>query len=178
MDAGSRFAIVVPGQGMLARDGGYRLTDTCRRLLDLAAGLAERRVPRVVVLSGWSPYGGESEAALMLAAWPGRRDVELVVEDSATTTVENMARSLPLLLERGIGEATVVCSAAHRLRCRYFFGGVYPRFGVRCVLASPPGRPAAGALAWEAAALALMRRQRRDALAELADARARASASA
>jgi len=163
----SRSAIVVPGQGCLDRDGTYTLSRGCNRLLALAAELAETRRPGVVVLSGWSPHGGESEAAQMLAAWPGRRDVELLAEGTAVNTSQNMARVLPLLLARGVEEATIVCAPAHRLRCHYFFGGVYPRFGVACTYRSPRLRPRAGALAWEAAALTVMPWQRRNAFAEL-----------
>jgi hypothetical protein len=162
-----RWAIVVPGQGNFDPEGTYTLSRGCNRVLALAAELAERRRPSVVVLSGWAPYGGESEAAQMLAAWEGRRDVELLAEETAVNTSQNMARVLPLLLARGVEEATIVCAPAHRLRCHYFFGAVYPRFGVRCTYHSPRLRTSAGALAWEAAALTLIRRQRRNAVAEL-----------
>jgi DUF218 domain len=162
-----RWAIVVPGQGNFDPEGTYTLSRGCNRVLALAAELAERRRPSVVVLSGWAPYGGESEAAQMLAAWEGRRDVELLAEETAVNTSQNMARVLPLLLARGVEEATIVCAPAHRLRCHYFFGAVYPRFGVRCTYHSPRLRVSAGALAWEAAALTLIRRQRRNAVAEL-----------
>jgi hypothetical protein len=162
-----RWAIVVPGQGSFDPEGTYTLSRGCNRVLALAAELAERRRPSVVVLSGWAPYGGESEAAQMLAAWEGRRDVELLAEETAVNTSQNMARVLPLLLARGVEEATIVCAPAHRLRCHYFFGAVYPRFGVRCTYHSPRLRTSAGALAWEAAALTLIRRQRRNAVAEL-----------
>ena len=162
-----RWAIVVPGQGNFDPEGTYTLSRGCNRVLALAAELAERRRPSVVVLSGWAPYGGESEAAQMLAAWKGRRDVELLAEETAVNTSQNMARVLPLLLARGVEEATIVCAPAHRLRCHYFFGAVYPRFGVRCTYHSPRLRTSAGALAWEAAALTLIRRQRRNAVAEL-----------
>ena len=162
-----RWAIVVPGQGNFDPEGTYTLSSGCNRVLALAAELAERRRPSVVVLSGWAPYGGESEAAQMLAAWEGRRDVELLAEETAVNTSQNMARVLPLLLARGVEEATIVCAPAHRLRCHYFFGAVYPRFGVRCTYHSPRLRTSAGALAWEAAALTLIRRQRRNAVAEL-----------
>jgi hypothetical protein len=162
-----RWAIVVPGQGNFDPEGTYTLSRGCNRVLALAAELAERRRPSVVVLSGWAPYGGESEAAQMLAAWEGRRDVELLAEETAVNTSQNMARVLPLLLARGVEEATIVCAPAHRLRCHYFFGAVYPRFGVRCTYRSPRLRTSAGALAWEAAALTLIRRQRRNAVAEL-----------
>ena len=163
----SRWAIVVPGQGSLDPEGTYTLSPGCNRVLALATELADARRPAVVVLSGWHPYGGESEAAQMRAAWRGRRDVELLAEDTAVNTSQNMARALPLLLGRGVQEATIVCAPAHRLRCHYFFGGVYPRFGVRCTYRSPRLRPTAAALAWEAAALTVMRRQRRAALEEL-----------
>jgi hypothetical protein len=162
-----RWAIVVPGQGNFDPEGTYTLSRGCNRVLALAAELAERRRPSVVVLSGWAPSGGESEAAQMLAAWEGRRDVELLAEETAVNTSQNMARVLPLLLARGVEEATIVCAPAHRLRCHYFFGAVYPRFGVRCTYHSPRLRVSAGALAWEAAALTLIRRQRRNAVAEL-----------
>jgi hypothetical protein len=162
-----RWAIVVPGQGTLDPDGTYTLSPGCNRVLSLAAELAENRRPSVVVLSGWAPYAGESEASQMLAAWPGRRDVELLAEETAVNTSQNMVRALPLLLARGVEVATIVCAPAHRLRCHYFFGGVYPRFGVRCTYSSPRLRPSAGALAWEAAALTVMPWQRRSAVAEL-----------
>jgi hypothetical protein len=162
-----RWAIVVPGQGNFDPEGTYTLSRGCNRVLALAAELAERRRPSVVVLSGWAPYGGESEAAQMLAAWEGRRDVELLAEETAVNTSQNMARVLPLLLARGVEEATIVCAPAHRLRCHYFFGAVYARVGVRCTYHSPRLRTSAGALAWEAAALTLIRRQRRNAVAEL-----------
>jgi hypothetical protein len=162
-----RWAIVVPGQGNFDPEGTYTLSRGCNRVLALAAELAERRRPSVVVLSGWAPSGGESEAAQMLAAWEGRRDVELLAEETAVNTSQNMARVLPLLLARGVEEATIVCAPAHRLRCHYFFGAVYPRFGVRCTYHSPRLRTSAVALAWEAAALTLIRRQRRNAVAEL-----------
>jgi hypothetical protein len=163
----ARSALVVPGQGDLREDGAYRLSDRCVRLLEHAARLAEQRRPQVIVFTGWSPYGGESEAAQMLAAWPGRSDVELVAEETATTTVENAARTLPLLLERRVTEATIVCTRLHRLRVAYLFGGVYGRFGIVGRYSSPVGGFSGGALVWEAAALSVARRQRRAALAEL-----------
>ena len=160
------WAIVVPGNGRVER-GSYLLSDRCRRCLDVAAELAERRSPRAVVFTGWSPRGGLSEAEQMLDRWPGRRDVELVVEPSATITAENMARTLPLLVERGVDHVTLVCGALHLPRVRYFFGTVYPRYGIRCSYRPVRDLPTPRALAWEAAAFPLMRRQRRAALAEL-----------
>ena len=72
----------------------------------------------------------------MLEAWPGRRDVELVAEETATVTAENVSRTLPLLLERGIRDVTVVCVPLHVPRARYLFGGVYGRFGLDCQVRS------------------------------------------
>lgn len=167
--AASECALVVPGQGDLLEDGAYRLTERCGRLLAAGAELAEQRRPRVVVFTGWSPYGGESEAAQMLAAWPGRTDVELLVEESAATTAENAARTLPLLLERGVGEATVLSTPLHRLRVAYFFRGIYGLFGITCRFRSPACGFSGSALAWEALALSVARRQRRAVLAEISN---------
>ena len=154
--------LVVPGH---SRNG--RLSPRCSRLLDLAAELAERRGPRVVVFTGCSQDGGPSEAEQMLEAWPGRRDVELAVEPTARITAENASRSLPLLLHRGVREATVVCAPLHVARVRYFFGGLYPRFGVRYEVRPAWCLPTPAALVWELGALLVMRRQLRAALAEL-----------
>ena len=109
----------------------------------------------------------------MHAVWDGPDDVELVVEPSATITAQNMSRSLPHVLDRGVREVTIVCGALHLPRVRYHFGGVYPRHGIRCSYTLTRQLPTPGTLAWEAAAFALMRRQRRDALAEIAAARPR-----
>ena len=67
----SRWAIVVPGQGALDPEGTYTLSPGCNRVLSLAAELAENRRPSVVVLSGWAPYAGESEASQMLGRLAG-----------------------------------------------------------------------------------------------------------
>ena len=103
----------------------------------------------------------------MRGAWPGRLDVELLVEPTARTTAQNAARSLRLLLEREIGRATVVCAAHHALRVRYFFGALYERYGVACEV--QPGRWSfsPGPLVHELGALTVMRRQRAAALSEL-----------
>jgi DUF218 domain len=167
------WGIVIPGSGSLEADGSYRIGARARDCVRTAARLAEHRRPRVVVFSGWSPVGGASEAEQMHAAWDGPDDVELVVEPSATITAQNMSRSLPHVLDRGVREVTIVCGALHLPRVRYHFGGVYPRHGIRCSYRLTRQLPTPGTLAWEAAAFALMRRQRRDALAEIAAARPR-----
>jgi uncharacterized SAM-binding protein YcdF (DUF218 family) len=104
----------------------------------------------------------------MLAAWPGRRDLELVAEETAATTAQNAARTLPLLVERKIRSATVVSTPLHRFRVAYFFRGVYGRYGIETRFRTAPCGFSAGALAWEAVALAMARQQRRAALKELA----------
>ena len=78
-----------------------------------------------------------------------------------------MSRSLPHLVARGVDEVTIVCGALHVPRVRYQFGGVYPRHGIRCSYSLTRELPTPGLIAWEAAALAVMRRQRRAALAEI-----------
>jgi len=156
------WGLVVPGHSRLGL-----VTGRCRALLARAAALAEEREPRVVVFSGGAALGRRSEAEQMLDAWPGRRDVELVAEPSAATTSQNAARTLPLLLERGVTDAIVVCAPLHAARVAYLFRGVYAPFGVRCELALARALPTPPALAWELGALTVVRRQRRSALAEL-----------
>ena len=162
------WGIVVPGSGRLEPDGAYRISERALACVRIAARLADVRTPRVVVFTGWSPVSGPTEAEQMRAAWDGREDVDLVVEPSATITAENMSRSLPLVLERGVREVTVVCGLLHFARVRYHFGGVYPRHGIRCTYARTRQLPTPATLAWEAAAVLAMRRQRRAALAEIA----------
>jgi hypothetical protein len=143
------------------------MTARCRGVLARAAELAGERMPNVVVFSGWGYGGAPSEAEQMLEAWPGRRDVELLVEPTARITAQNASRSLPLLLERGIREATIVCSTLHAPRVRYFFCELYLRFGIECDVRSAWTPPTPRALAWELGALIVLRRQRRAAVAEL-----------
>jgi uncharacterized SAM-binding protein YcdF (DUF218 family) len=157
-----RRGLVVPGHS----ENG-RLSPRCSRLLARAAELAEEREPAVVVFSGWSPIGTPSEAEQMLEAWPGRRDVELVAEPTARNTAENASRSLPLLLERGVREATVVCAPLHVPRVRYFFCNLYERYGISCGISTARCAPTPTAFGWELAALTVARRQRLAALAEL-----------
>jgi uncharacterized SAM-binding protein YcdF (DUF218 family) len=150
-------AIVVPGH---SRRG--RVSRRCRRLVDTAAALADRRQPGLVVFTGGR--GGEAEQ--MRAAWRGRTDVELLVEPTAATTAQNASRTLPLLRTRGVTEATVVCAPLHAPRVRYLFGGVYRGAGIRCRVHVARALPTPSALAWELAAAFLARRQRRGAISE------------
>jgi uncharacterized SAM-binding protein YcdF (DUF218 family) len=158
--------LVVLGNGLLARDGSYRISRACRRLVAEAERVAVRFGAGTVVFSGWSPNGGLSEAEQMCALWRGPA-VELVTETSASTTAQNAARTLPLLLERGVTEAIVVCAPLHLFRARWIFRRVYGAHGVAVRFRVAPVAPTPGAIAWELGALTVLARQLRAAQAEL-----------
>jgi uncharacterized SAM-binding protein YcdF (DUF218 family) len=160
-------ALIVLGSSVAAGGGTYRISRGCRRLVAEAARDAVRLRARLVVFSGWSPGDGPSEAAQMRALWPALPGIEAVVEETASTTAENAARTLPLLLERGVTEAVVFCAPLHLLRARWIFRSVYHRHGVDVHFDAAPVAPTLGALAWELAALAVTRRQLRAVHAEL-----------
>ena len=159
-------ALVVLGQGMLARDGSYRISRACRRFVAEAERLATRVGASVVVFSGWSPIEGPSEAAQMRELWRGPQ-IDLVIEETAATTAQNAARTLPLLLERGATEALVVCAPLHFFRARWIFRRVYGARGVRVRFRVVPVLPTPGALAWELGALTVAARQVRAAKKEV-----------
>jgi uncharacterized SAM-binding protein YcdF (DUF218 family) len=121
-------------------------------LLAEAERLAESLEPAAVVLSGWSSSRGTSEAEQMREAWRGPA-VELVVEPTARNTAQNASRTLPLLLERGISAAVVVCAPFHLLRTRLFFGPLYRRYGVGVRYRVARVQLPLGALVWEIGAL-------------------------
>jgi uncharacterized SAM-binding protein YcdF (DUF218 family) len=166
-----RSALVVLGNGALGRDGVYRISGSCLRLVAEAELLAAALAPDVALFTGWSPTGGPSEAEQMRDAWTGMGAgpaVELVVEPSARNTAQNAARTLPLLLERGIERATVVCAPLHLLRTRFFFERLYEGTGIETSFHAARFLPTPRALAWELAALPVRRAQLRAARAELA----------
>jgi hypothetical protein len=103
-------------------------------------------------------FSGASEAVPMRALWRGP-DVELVVEEAATTTAENAARTLPLLLERNVREAIVVCAPAHFLRARWIFRRIYGAGNVAVRFQLARIAPTPGAIAWELGAIAVAARQ-------------------
>jgi uncharacterized SAM-binding protein YcdF (DUF218 family) len=141
---------------------GSSIERTCRLLVAEAERTAERLKARVVVLTGWS---GEGER--MRAAWRGSSDVELVVETTASTTAENAARTLPLLVERGVTEVVVICAPLHLLRARLIFRRVYERQGIAVRFRAARVAPTPGAVLWELAALTVLGRQVRAAKAEV-----------
>jgi uncharacterized SAM-binding protein YcdF (DUF218 family) len=107
----------------------------------------------------------------MRAAWQGPA-VELVVEPSARVTAENAGRTLPLLVERGVRRAVVVCAPLHLLRTRYFFAALFADAGIETTFRTPRIAPTPRALAWELGALPVRRAQLRAVRAELARRRA------
>ena len=165
--ASERTAIVVPGHGWLDLDGVHRISRRCLRLVREAERLASSTGAEVVVFSGWSPSGGASEAEQMRDAWDGPA-VELVVEPTARHTAENAARTLPLLLERGVGRVFVVCAPPHFVRTRLLFGAVYRGSGVDVAVRVTRQAPTLRAIAWEVAALPFLPLQFLAARAELA----------
>jgi uncharacterized SAM-binding protein YcdF (DUF218 family) len=136
-------AVVVPGS---------TVTRIRERLVREAERVASAVDARVIVFSG------ASEAGPMRDLWRGP-DVELVVEGSATTTAENAARTLPLLLERDVREAIVVCTPAHFIRARWIFRRIYGADNVAVGFRLARVAPTPGAIAWELGASTVARRQ-------------------
>jgi uncharacterized SAM-binding protein YcdF (DUF218 family) len=151
-------AVVVPGH-----HGPERLAD----LVHTAERVAGETSVDVVVFTGWARRGGLTEAEQMHAAWGGP-EVELVLEPTASSTAENAARTLPLLLERGVKRTLVVCAPLHRYRTRFFFTRLYGVYGIDVELRLARTRRSVGALLWEVGAATACRRQLRAAKAELA----------
>jgi uncharacterized SAM-binding protein YcdF (DUF218 family) len=129
-------ALVVPGSTVArARE----------RLVREAERTARDSGARIVVFSG----AGEAEH--MRDLWDGP-EVELVVEETATSTAENAALTLPLLLERGVSEAVVICAPAHLVRARWIFRRIYGARGIAVRFRAARIAPTPGAIVWELAA--------------------------
>jgi uncharacterized SAM-binding protein YcdF (DUF218 family) len=141
---------------------GSSIERHCRLLVEEAERAADRLGAKLVVLSG-----GSGEGERMRDLWRGSPEVELVVEDSASTTAENASRTLPLLLDRGVTDAVVICAPVHLLRARWIFRSVYEPRGVAVRMRPARVAPTPGALLWELSALAVVARQVRAAQAEL-----------
>jgi uncharacterized SAM-binding protein YcdF (DUF218 family) len=156
-----RTAVVVPGH---ARRG--RISDVCISLVREAERIAGSSEIDAVVFSGGSVRGGEPEGEQMRDVWHGP-GVELVVEPTAAVTAENAARTLPLLLERRIERAIVVCAPLHFYRARYFFSRLYDAAGIATEFRTVAAGRTLRALAWELGAAPGVRRQLRAARAEL-----------
>ncbi len=163
MDAS--LAIIALGSSRAAGGGLYRISPACRRVVAEAERLAGQLQPRVVVFTGWAPDGGTPEAEQMRALWRGP-DVELVVETTASSTAQNAARTLPLLRERGIDRAVVVCTPLHLYRARWFFHRLFHAHGIETTFRAARVLPTPGAAIWELAALSVRSRQLRAAQIE------------
>jgi uncharacterized SAM-binding protein YcdF (DUF218 family) len=161
-----RYALIVLGSSRSNRTGAYSISRACRRIVAHAARLGEIRAPELVIFSGWAPNGGASEAEQMRALWRGP-NVELVLEPTASTTAENAARTLPLMLDRGIEQVVVVCTPFHIYRARWFFEQLYSRYGIATRFEAPRVVPTPSALIWELGALTARGRHLRAAEAEL-----------
>src|SRR5437763_9328422 len=164
--AGNRTAVVVPGHGWPDLAGVHRISRRCLLLVREAEQLVSSAEADVVVFSGWSPTGGPSEAEQMRNAWRGPA-VELVVEPTAASTAENAARTLPLLLEREVGDAVVVCAPPHLLRTRVLYRRLYRDSGVEVAFRVARLAPTIRAIAWELLALPFLPLQLHAARAEL-----------
>jgi uncharacterized SAM-binding protein YcdF (DUF218 family) len=165
--AGKPTAIVVPGHGDVDSEGTHRITRRCLRLVHEAERLVTAGGADVVVFSGWSSSGGPSEAEQMRDAWRGP-DVELVVEPTARNTAENATRTLPLIRDRGIERAVVVCTPTHLARTRLLFGRLYRSAGIEVAFRAVAVAPSLRSIVWELAAFPFLPAQLRAARAELA----------
>ena len=150
-------AVVIPGNGVLGRDGVYRLSERCLRLVAHAELLAAELEPRAVVFTGTAWGHGPTEAEQMRSAWQGP-GVELVIEPTARMTAENASRTLPLLLARGVDRAVVLSGRLHSFRVRYFFSRVYGSRGIETSFVVAGGPPTAREIGWELVAFPLRRR--------------------
>ena len=136
-------AIVVPGSSLARTRIG---------LVRSAERVARASGAKVVVLSGLG------EAQHMRDLWRGP-DVELVLEEAATSTAGNAALTAPLLAERGVERAIVVCAPAHLARARWIFRRIYGAHGIAVEFRAARVWPTPGALAWEVAGAVVARRQ-------------------
>ena len=138
---------------------GSSLAGTRRRLVAEAERTARASGADLVVLTGWAPNGGLSEAELMRRLWRGPATTELVLEERASSTVENAARTLPLLVERGVTDVVVICTPLHLGRARWIFRRLYGEHGIAVRFRPARVLPTPGALLWELGALTVVARQ-------------------
>jgi uncharacterized SAM-binding protein YcdF (DUF218 family) len=102
-------------------------------------------------------FSGKDEAEHMRGLWRGPR-IELLVDETATSTVENAARTLPLLVERAI----VVCAPAHAFRAGWIFRRIYEPRGIPVAVRLARVVPTPAAVVYELAAATVARRQVRE----------------
>src|SRR3954463_1721430 len=138
---------------------GSSLASTRRRLVAEAERAAWASGAEVAVLTGWAPTGGPSEAESMRSLWRGPAGAEITREERPSSTVENAVLTLPLLLERGVTEAVVICAPLHLGRARWIFRKVYGEHGIAVRFRPARVLPTPGALLWELGALTVVARQ-------------------
>jgi glucosamine-6-phosphate deaminase len=161
----SDHALIVLGHREPGVSAEHRISEESRARLRLAERLSRRDPPRTVILSGYTRTGGLSEAEQMEEEW-SVPDVPPLLEDAGRNTAENASRSLPII--RAIGDIrriTVVTSSWH-IRTPYFFAP-YRMFGLRLSLRSTPHGNWPRMLWHEFRSLPIMRRERRQAMAEM-----------
>src|SRR3954447_11781437 len=146
MDNASDRVIVVLGYHQIGEQGEHGISPICRAAIRRAEAIAAEAPPRAVIFTGWSSTGGPAEADQMAAEWQGRRDFALLREPRAVNTAENAVRSLAIVQAiEGASEVVLVCSIRHFPRVRFFFGGLYRRYGYRTryryVVRAPPPPP-------------------------------------
>ena len=147
---------------------GHHEGERCVLLVREAERIAQATPVEVVVFTGYARRGGVSEGEQMRAAWSGP-NTELVVEPTASSTAENASRTLPVLLERRVRRAVVVCAPLHLYRTRFFFTRLYGAYGIETEFRVVATSRTLGALLWEVGAATALRRQLRAAKAELAE---------
>lgn len=106
-------------------------------------------------------FSGRDEAEHMRSIWRGP-EAELIVDETATTTAENAAHTLPALVERGVRDAIVVCAPAHALRAGWIFRRIYGAHGIRVRVRPARVLPTPAALVYELGAATIARRQVRE----------------
>lgn len=108
-------AVVILGYG-LEPDGSMRTILRRRVLTGLAVAQFYPQAP--VIVTGGNPRNGRTEASqmrnmLLLLGFPAHR---IIVEDKATSTVQNARFSVPLAKEAGASGIILVTSSTHQGR--------------------------------------------------------------
>jgi len=110
-------AALVMGARVLA--GGQASAALKRRALWAARLYREGHVARIIA-SGGPPGAKPSEAEVIrrLCRTAGVADADIITEDRAASTAENIRHSLPLLARHGIGTLWIVTDGYHARRAR------------------------------------------------------------
>lgn len=116
-------AVIVLGAGVNGTEPSLSL----RTRLDAALAYIQDKPDVLIVVSGSQGRGEDVSEARCMAGWLTARGVpqeQIVLEEQATNTEENIRYSLELLEERGIaGNIAVVSSDYHLCRAAMYLGG-------------------------------------------------------